>query len=213
MPRVISLERKVPVIHVITPEALPTFKEASETMRALGKLGALHIRSRSATAKQIYDLAAQLAPLQDSTGCMLVINERVDVAMAVGAQGVQLPANSFEPEDVRQIAPRLLIGLSVHHAGQRSTPNWLLLGNIFPTQSHPGRLGIGLDPIRQLARSTKTPVIAIGGIKPEHLPELLGAGARGVAILSGVNLLTRYISEYERHANSGENEAKNRPDG
>ncbi len=123
---------------------------------------------------------------------LLFVNERVDVALVVGADGVQLPEAGLSPRQVREIAgSRLLIGRSVHDVdgAERAAAegaDFVIAGNVYETGSKPGQAGRGLEFVRWLAQRCPLPVVAIGGITPERVPEVLRAGAWGVAVISGI---------------------------
>ena len=184
----------VPTVHAVTDDEIltdPRFKmRAVAVFRTLGAAGAVHLRARSIPASHLYTLAAALAPLQDITGCRLVINDRVDIALAVGAWGAQLTGRSLALGDARRIAPLLALGVSVHTLAEardaaRKGAGWVLAGNVFETPSHPGNEGRGEAFVRELAASGSK-VIAIGGIAASQAPSLRAAGAHGIAAIRGI---------------------------
>jgi thiazole tautomerase (transcriptional regulator TenI) len=105
--------------------------------------------------------------------------------MAVGARGVQIGARSISVRDVRQVAPGMLIGESVHEAAP-STADWVIAGHVFETPSHAGETPRGLEFVRAIVEKAGVPVIAIGGVKPSDVEALQRAGAYGVAIVRGI---------------------------
>jgi thiazole tautomerase (transcriptional regulator TenI) len=129
-----------------------------------------------------------------TSGALLVINDRVDAALAIGASTVQLGSASLFPRDVVRIAPALCIGVSVHDvetaqtlvAQTPSQVGWVMVGHVYDTRSHPETPGRGLDMLSAVTKAVSTPVIAVGGIRPEHVITLLQAGATGVAVVSGI---------------------------
>lgn len=140
---------------------------------------------------------------------MLVVNDRVDVALAAGADGVQLGARSLSVEDGRSLAgASLRIGASVHAADEARAvgagADWLLAGTLWPTPSHPGRAGAGVALLREVA-ALGMPVVAIGGVSAERAAEARRAGAAGVAALRGLwdaadpaRAVERYLDEWSR---------------
>jgi thiazole tautomerase (transcriptional regulator TenI) len=121
---------------------------------------------------------------------MLIINERVDVALAAGADGVQLGSHALPVEVVRRLADRLTIGRSVHETleAKRAADagaDFLLAGTIWPSATHPGRPGTGPGWLADLAASG-VPVIGIGGVDAARARELREAGAYGAAVVRAV---------------------------
>ncbi|MEP6690423.1 MAG: thiamine phosphate synthase [Gemmatimonadaceae bacterium] len=188
---------------------------AKLVMHALGARGAIHLRAKSVTAARIYDIATLLAPVQDVTGCWLVINERIDLARATLARGVQLTSRSMRVADARRIAPTLALGASVHAiaeatAAEREGADWIAAGHVFATASHAGVEPRGLDFLRRVAACVRIPCLAIGGVTPERVATLVAAGAYGVAAIGGIwgaadaaRAATDYLSAYDavdRHA-------------
>jgi thiamine-phosphate diphosphorylase len=135
----------------------------------------------------MFDAASRLAQASQGSGSLLVVNDRVDVALAAGADGVHLGERSLSPDDVRGMAPDgFLIGASVHAAdGELPAADWLMAGNVFATPSHPGRPPAGVELVSRLVRRGAR-VVAVGGVTPDRLGVLRQAGAAGVAVISGV---------------------------
>lgn len=150
----------------------------------------LHIREKSRNAREIYGLVNNLVqkgvPLEK-----IIINDRADVAAAVGAAGVQLGFGSLPAGEVKRMFPGMVTGCSVHslkeaRKAEDSGADFCMYGHIFSTGSKPGIPPRGLNELQRVASAIAIPVIAIGGIAPENAAEVLTAGAAGVAVLSGV---------------------------
>jgi thiamine-phosphate diphosphorylase len=168
-----------------------TFVErAASALVAGGGDCALQLRAHRATGGLLYQLARQLKPAAESAGATLWLNDRLDVALAVGAHGVQLGTRSLEVATARRLlGPSYWIGASVHSlvaTGEalRHGADVAVLGTIYSTSSHPDRPPLGLEALRQAA--VNRPIVAMGGITPERVAEVIGTGAWGVAVLSGV---------------------------
>lgn len=140
---------------------------------------------------------------------MLIVNDRLDVAIACSAAGVQLGSRSFSTSEARSLLDsRVLVGRSVHSLEEAvrargEGADFLLAGTVFESRSHPARPGLGIDWVGEIARAGP-PVIAIGGVQPQHVAALLTSGASGVAVVSGVwmapdpiQALRLYLSELE----------------
>jgi thiamine-phosphate diphosphorylase len=181
----------VPRLHIVTNDEIlgaPDFGErASRLVRALGARIAVHLRSRSADGGRLYEIAADLGQHDDA---FIVINDRVDVALAARAQAVQLPAASLPIETVRQQMRGRLIGRSVHTVGEgipavKAGADFLLAGSIYASASHPAAAPQGSALIQALA-DCGAPVLAIGGVDAARVVECMNAGAYGVAVIRAV---------------------------
>lgn len=202
-----------PPLHAVTNDAIlsrPEFFEvAVRVMCALGEKGALQLRTRWLPAARLYELAVALGEAQQSSGCWIVVNDRVDIALASRARGAQLTSRSLTVEQARSVAPELPLGASVHSAEEaveaaRSGAGWVVAGHVYETPSHPGQPGRGAELVRAITAATPIPCIAIGGIRPDHVPALRAAGAHGVAVIRGIwnasdaeRAATDYLSAYE----------------
>jgi len=195
----------LPFIHAVTNSAAvarPDFLATAESvMRALGPLGAIHLRTSRLSGRRFHELATALAGFQLETGCWLIVNDRVDVAASVGARGIQLASHSLRVSEARAVAGQMPVGISVHSVdealgAEAEDASWCVAGTVFETPSHDGRVGSKISFVREVARAVKIPVIAIGGIRPEHVAALREAGAYGIATIRGVG--------WERRANAHE---------
>lgn len=157
---------------------------------AAGPAVALHARDRSAGGAALARAALRLQALARPPEAALFVNARPDLAAAVGAQGVQLGADDLAPSDARRLLPRGWIGRSVHTAEEavaavEEGADYLMVGAVYPTASHPHRQPAGLHLIRAAAALGR-PVVAIGGITPERVEEVREAGAYGVAAITAL---------------------------
>jgi thiazole tautomerase (transcriptional regulator TenI) len=183
-----------PVVHVVSDSSVIVttgfVERATAIMKALGPRGALHLRSSRASGRKFYDLAVALAKIQEASGCWLIVNDRIDVARAVGARGAQLASHSMLIPDARRVAPGTPIGSSVHSVeeaieAEGQGASWCVAGTVFETPSHEGRPAARVEFVQEVARAVKIPVIAIGGVRPEDVGALRDAGAYGVATIRG----------------------------
>jgi thiamine-phosphate pyrophosphorylase len=154
---------------------------------AAGPAVALHARDRDAGGATLAGAAARMLALARPPEAAVFVNGRPDVAAALGAQGVQLAAGDLAPEDARRVMPHGWIGRSVHSESEARSAlaegaDFLLVGAVYETASHPGRPAAGLDLVRAAA-ALGAPVIAIGGIDATRAAEVRHAGAYGVAAI------------------------------
>jgi len=144
----------------------------------------LHARVRTLTGLEHYQLAIRLSVYPSTR---LFVNDRLDVALAVGAAGVQLGAAGLDPQDARRLEPRWWIGKSVHDLGEAtaaraSGADYLLVGPLYRTATHPDREPLGLARLAPII-GLGLPVIAIGGVTPPRVGAVRRAGAYGVAAI------------------------------
>ena len=184
-----------PIVHAVTDSSIvmqPEFLErALGVMRALGPRGALHLRSSRASGRKLHEMAVTLATYQQGTGCWLIVNDRIDIAAAVRARGVQLASHSLAIAEARLVSPELPLGASVHSIeeaveAEAAGASWCVAGTVFETPSHSGRVPARVEFIAQVVGAVRIPVIAIGGVRPEDVASLRQAGAYGVATIRGV---------------------------
>lgn len=160
--------------------------------------GAVHLRWPGAPAGRVLALARALRTALPAA-VLLLINDRLDVALASGADGAQLPGSGMPVGAARALVSRIrrrndppfLIGCSVHAAdaacaAEREGADFALLGTVFASESHPGERPGGASLVRATGAATGLPLIAIGGITTETAARALEAGADGVAAIRAI---------------------------
>ena len=154
---------------------------------------AVQLREKDLTTRDLYHLAGKLLAVTRETGAALLINDRVDVAMALPADGVHLTRRSLPPKEARELlGPARLIGISCHSLAEvreavDGGADFVVLGPIFETPSKmPYGAPLTTALLQQARAATTLPVLAIGGINPARVPEVMAAGADGVAVISAV---------------------------
>ncbi|NPA32953.1 MAG: thiamine phosphate synthase [Aquificae bacterium] len=152
----------------------------------------LQLREKDLPAGELYSLAKRVRELTKRYGALLFINERVDVALAVRADGVHLPERSLPPSVVKRIAPSLLVGYSAHSLksalfAQRQGADFITLSPIFKTTSHPEAKPLGLEELSRVSRALEIPVYALGGVTRERVRECLerAHGVAGITLFLG----------------------------
>jgi len=185
--------RPLPRLHAVTDAtvlALDDLGVRAAAIAAAGSAVALHARDRSAGGARLAAVAERLLRLARPAEAAVFVNARPDVAGAVGAQGLQLGAEDLTPAEARASFPRGWIGRSVHSAEEAGAAvdagaDYLMVGTIFKSRSHPGQPVAGTGLIRQALRFG-LPVIAIGGIDAAGATEARDAGAYGVAAIGAL---------------------------
>ncbi len=148
---------------------------------------AIQLRDKHASARALLEAAHRLISFARPLGAPVLINDRADVALAAGADGVHLPANSLSPRDARALlGPQALIGFSCHSADDAARAegaNFCVFGPVFQT---PGKEAQGLAALSRAARATALPVLALGGVDATNATACIDAGARGAACIRAV---------------------------
>lgn len=183
----------LPALHVVTSDAVLAddgfLANAGTLIEARGAGLALHLRGPGTPARRLHALAAALVSRARAHGALLLVNDRADVALAVGAHGVQLGRRSLPAAAARRLNDGWLVGSSVHGTAEAEAAagaDFLVVGTIWATPSHPGRPGAGPALLGEVRRASPLPVIAIGGITPARAREARRAGADGVAVVRGI---------------------------
>ena len=151
----------------------------------------IQLRERDLSARDQFTLARHCLEGVRETGCRVLVNDRVDIALAAAADGVHLRGDSFDGAAARALAgKRFMIGRSVHgeaEAGDRATArdlDYLLFGTVFPTASKPALdAAAGLDELAKAVAAASLPVLAIGGITLGNAGAVVRAGAAGIAAI------------------------------
>jgi thiamine-phosphate diphosphorylase len=181
----------IPAVHAVTTDeivARPDFiQRATDVMRTLGARGAVQLRAPRTSGAKLYAVASALAMLQEATGAWLVVTDRVDVALATGARGVQLTSRSMGVGDALAVAPALAIGASAHsieeaRAACEARATWLVVGQLRDERRRVG----GPRALRELVAECGIPVVVIGGVTPAHVRGLRMLGIYGVAAIRGI---------------------------
>lgn len=151
----------------------------------------IQLREKDAEAGALLRGGEVFASAAERHGALFIVNDRPDVALAVGADGVHLGQGDLPVGFVRRlVGPDLIVGLSTHDERQRADAgieaDYVCVGPIHETPTKPGRRAAGLNPVRAAAAEERRPWFAIGGIDVGTLPEVVGAGARRIVVVRAV---------------------------
>ena len=158
-----------------------------------GGVRLIQLREKDLATRELCQLAQTLSPLFATYQAQWLINDRIDLVLALNAGGVHLRTTSLPTIVARQLlGPERLIGVSAHShkevlRAESEGADFVILGPVFdtPSKREYGR-PLGLQTFERACRSTRIPVYAIGGITPERVPELRRLGAYGVAVISSI---------------------------
>jgi thiamine-phosphate pyrophosphorylase len=150
----------------------------------------IQVREADLETGALTDLVRRAVASVRDTRARVLVNDRADVAIAAGAHGVHLRGDSFPAPRVRDIAPAMLVGRSVHGAEDASAVEalggcrYLIAGTVFPTPSKPsGHVLLGVEGLRRVCGAVRLPVLAVGGIDVDRASAVARAGAAGVAAI------------------------------
>ncbi len=154
---------------------------------------AIQLREKDLGDSEYLHLAEPIAGLCQTYSARLFVNSRAKVALELGAAGLHLPASTPPIKRIKsETGNGLLIGCSIHslieaQAREKEGADFVTFSPIFPSASKPGYgPTVGIKKLEALASAIEIPVFALGGISPDLVPECIGAGAHGVAVMSGV---------------------------
>lgn len=157
-----------------------------------GGVTLVQYRAKTASSAEMYDEALQLKALCDSFKVPLIINDRLDIAMAVGAAGVHLGQDDLPCAAARRILGEdYIIGVSAHNpveakAALQSGADYLGCGAVFGTATKADAKKLGTDGLAAICKAKGLPVVGIGGVTADNYREVRAAGADGAAIVSGI---------------------------
>ena len=152
----------------------------------------MQLRLKDAPGRDFLAAARAIAALCRSRGAILIVNDRVDIAILAGAHGVHLGQEDLPLEAARQIAGRdMLVGISTHtveqaRAAENRGADYVGFGPMYPGGLKNVAAGMGLDNLRAIRAAVRIPIVAIGGITEARVAETLAAGADAVAIITDV---------------------------
>ena len=158
---------------------------ASEGLRAASRATILQLRAPGLSTAALEREADELI---NATSLPVLISSRCDIALAVGAAGVNLPQGDIAPADARKLLGARLVGRSVHSIktaqdAERDGADFVIFGPVWESSSHPGSPPAGIAALELIARSVRIPVLAIGGVTEERIAECHAAGAAGYAAI------------------------------
>jgi thiamine-phosphate pyrophosphorylase len=182
-------------LYVVTDRQLSAGRPLCLVVEAAlrGGTRAVQLREKDLPPRELYPLALEVRQLTQAYGASLLINDRIDVALAVGADGVHLTTTSLPVTVARQLlGPGRLIGVSTHTVAEAQAAadggaDFVVFGPVFYTPSKaPYGRPVGLEALRAARSAITLPILAIGGIKKANLDQVLEAGADGIAVISAI---------------------------
>ncbi|MFQ5442226.1 MAG: thiamine phosphate synthase [Thermodesulfobacteriota bacterium] len=170
-------------------------EEAGETAKKIieGGAGILQLRAKGAGSGEFLRLARAVGAVARAKGALFIVNDRVDIALMTGADGVHLGQEDIPVEDARRLlGGGAVIGVSTHNLSEalqadRSRADYISFGPVFPTGTKKDAEPVtGTAALKEVKDKVKKPIVAIGGITEEKFPEVLKSGAAAAAIISDI---------------------------
>ena len=183
----------IPPLCFVTDATAPAPVPAQAIAAAQGGAGWIQLRDKTRSDADLLPLARELKAALLPLGARLIVNDRVEVAVAAGAHGLHIGQGDGDPAAIRaRIGPDMILGLSVEHADQLAAVpegvDYLGVGPVYATGSKPDHATpIGIDGFAAIAARTALPCIAIGGLTAQDAAALKAAGGHGMAVVSAIS--------------------------
>jgi thiamine-phosphate pyrophosphorylase len=182
-------------LYLVTDRALSRGRTTSDIVRAAiaGGVTCVQLREKDCPTREFIEEARRLMAILRPIGIPFIINDRLDVALAIGADGVHLGQQDMDIIDARRLAgPDLIIGISVESLAdavraESQGADYIGISPVFATATKTDTAApIGLDGIRRIRAAVHLPIIAIGGITADNAAAVIAAGADGIAVVSAI---------------------------
>ena len=183
-----------PSLYVVLDRTASVGRNLEEILEATlaGGCRMIQLREKEWPSGQLLPLAERLRDRCRRAGATFIVNDRVDLALAAGADGVHLGQDDLPPHAARPLLRAgMILGLSTHsaeqaRAAQAAGADYVAVGSLFPTLTKPDFQLVGPELIRAIRPEIRSPLVGIGGVTRENVAEVIRAGADGVAVISAV---------------------------
>jgi thiamine-phosphate pyrophosphorylase len=180
-------------LYVVITEALCARRSALDVLVKTLAAGVrlVQLREKDLSGRDLYERALAFRRETEAAGALLIINDRLDIALAAGADGVHLGQDDLPVAAARRLAPDLIIGASTHSleealAAQEAGASYVNIGPIFPTQTKETAIPLGPEMIDRIAPQLRIPWTTMGGITAANLDQVVSRGARHPAVITAV---------------------------
>ncbi len=182
------------LLYPVTSEIHSKGRTDEEVVKAIGLGGAriVQFRDKFSDKRKFFEKAKRIREITGGFGMLLIINDYVDIALAVDADGVHLGQEDLPVYAAKQIAPNLIIGASTHNRdeilkAQEEGADYINIGPVFETKTREGHTRfLGTGGLAELKGYAKVPFSVMGGIKERHIPELVSVGANLIAMVTEI---------------------------
>ncbi|GHV51370.1 thiamine-phosphate synthase [Spirochaetia bacterium] len=182
------------LLYLCTDRVLSLGRPITEALEAAiaGGVTMVQLREKNASTREFYEIALEVQKITKKYNVPLVVNDRLDIALAIGAEGLHIGQSDMPLRIARRLAGEMMfIGVSAHTVEQARIAeadgaDYLGVGAVFPTGSKADADTIGLDRLREIRAAVKNPAVAIGGIGPANVSQVMATGIEGVAVISAI---------------------------
>src|SRR5262244_4290882 len=183
-----------PTLYVVLDRTAARGRDLDHLLAAVieGGCRMVQLREKEWPSGRLLPLARRLRDRCGAAGVTFIVNDRVDLAVAVAADGVHLGQDDLPPRAARELLrPGMVLGRSTHSVAQARRAqadgaDYIAVGSMFPTQTKPDFELVGPELLRAVRPETRAPLVGIGGVTRENVAQVIRAGADGVAVISGV---------------------------
>ena len=181
-------------IYLVTSASLSSGRTTPEIVKSALDAGVrlVQLREKGLPTPAFLDLARKLREMTDRCGAILIVNDRLDVALACKADGVHLGQEDLPVDAARRLAPELIVGASSHNieeavAAQKAGASYVNIGPLFATQTKEWTTDfLGIEGLDRIRHHVSIPFTVMGGIKAGHIPDLVRHGARTIALVTAI---------------------------
>ena len=193
-------------VYPVSCERLANGRSDRQWLEAVLAGGAriVQLRDKEADDRTLFQKALLFRRMTGEAGALFIVNNRVDVPLLAGADGVHLGNSDLPAEEVRRLAPNLIIGVSCNTEEQAASAeargaSYFNIGPLFPTRTKSGLSHfLGADAVQRFAARCRLPFTVMGGIKRDHIPELTARGARRLAVVTALTAAPDIAGETRR---------------
>jgi len=156
-----------------------------------GGATSIQLRMKTSKTREMIEVGKKIRTLTSEYGALFFVNDRLDVAQAVNADGIHVGIDDMPVSHIKEIAPNLIIGASAYNLDEMKTAesegaDYLGVGAVYSTNTKLDARNLGLDGLKELSKSAKLPIVAIGGINHENVEPVLKCKVSGVAVISAI---------------------------
>jgi thiamine-phosphate diphosphorylase len=183
-------------LYVITDEGLGGGRTHEEQARAAldGGAGLIQLRDKAASSRRLYEAAVAIREMTQAAGALLIVNDRLDIALAADADGLHVGPDDLPVSVARRLLrPGMILGASSGTveeaiAAEQDGADYLGVGAVYEARGSKADAGapVGPERVGAIRQSVQIPIVGIGGIKVENAAPVIAAGADGVAVITGV---------------------------